>query len=974
MFKSFTKFHFILISLTFFLYVNNLSAQSVTIRGSVIDAVTKDPLPGANIILMGTSIGAASDNEGKFIIRNIPAGSYNIKASYVGYESSDLKVSLKNGGTFNTEFKLNPVGIKGQTVTVTAQASGQNEAINQQLSSVQIKNVVSLARIRELPDANAAESVARLPGVSIIRQGGEGAEVVVRGLSPQYNQITIDGMQLPGNVVSADPNSQSTFTGGRGTNLSMISSSMLGGIEVIKAITPDMDAAVLGGVVNFALRTAEKNKANRPTFEIQTQGGYEALKNVYNNYLLVGSFEQRYFGQSLGLFLQGSTERRNLSANQLGVNYFLNDKTHGDLGIPDLVSMALTDVYRIRKRNDVTAVLDYENSQTQLKFMNFFSESDTKPITRSESISPSANDMFYSALDSETKLNTIANLLSIKQDIPIFHIDAKFSHTYSESRNPYDLSFTFWQQNAGLSGLGNISKLSPQALESLAKPDETIARLETIKQSSNFVRNRALTAAVDLQTESLVSNLFTAKLKFGGMYQYRKRSYDFNYGVGPNISLGGGNTVSRILQAYPNMQTYGSSVTVTNFIDPSYSFGNFLDGKYSINYPINVDFMRTIYNLVRVGASPESFQNNKQESIIYDYHGTEKKSAAYIMATVNVGGLFTILPGVRYQNLTTSYFAYRTEQIPGGYKYKDTTVTKPNGYWLPMVHLIYKPFGWLQVHFAYTNTLNYPDFNTIVPRYNIGQASIMYNNYNLKTATSENYDLVVSAYNNEIGLFTIDGFKKRIENLVFPSTIYIKDLSAYPDLPQNRSQTYEFSTFVNNSRPIDVWGIETDWQTHFWYLPEPFSWIVFNVNYTHIFSQATYPKSELNIVYNPDGTFTKTILDTFYTTRLLNQPNDIMNFAVGIDYKGFSGRLSLLYQDNVFKKPDFWMQNRVNSAKYVRWDLSLRQELPWYGIQLFLNLNNISGEDDTDINQKTGFPVNIQKYGMTSDLGLRVKI
>ncbi|MEJ2615589.1 MAG: TonB-dependent receptor, partial [Ignavibacteriaceae bacterium] len=300
---------------------------------------------------------------------------------------------------------------------------------------------------------------------------------------------------------------------------------------------------------------------------------------------------------------------------------------------------------------------------------------------------------------------------------------------------------------------------------------------------------------MDLQTQYVFSDFLTAKIKFGGMYQYRERSYDYSYGLGPNISLGGGNTVAKILKYYPWMQTYGSSVTVTNFIDKGYSFRNFLNGDYSIVYPIDVNFMHNIYELVRVGASRESFQNVKNISSVFDYNGNEKKSAAYFMVNFNLGGMLTILPGIRYQNLTTSYFGHRTEQIPGGYKITDTTVTQPNGYWLPMIHLIYKPLSWMQVHFAYTHTLNYPDYSIIVPRYQIGTSAISYNNYNLKPATSENYDLVFSFYNNELGLFTLDGFKKKIENLIFASTTYMSDLSNYPDLPQSRNQLYEFNTF-----------------------------------------------------------------------------------------------------------------------------------------------------------------------------------
>ncbi|MEJ2615588.1 MAG: carboxypeptidase-like regulatory domain-containing protein [Ignavibacteriaceae bacterium] len=419
-----------------FLFLSTLSAQTVTIRGKVVDAVTKDPLPGANIILLGTSIGTASNNEGKFIIRNIPAGKYNIKTSYVGYKTNEFNTELKAGRIFETDIKLYPASIEGQTVTVTAQASGQNEAINQQLTSDQIKNVVSLARIQELPDANAAESVARLPGVSLIREGGEGSQVVIRGLSPQYNEITIDGIQLPGNVVSNNPNSQSSLMGDRATNLSMISSSMLGGIEVIKAITPDMDAAVLGGVVNFGLRKAVKGDS--PTFGLQIQGSHNELKNTTNDYMLVGSYEQRFFDQKLGLFLLGSIEKRDRSSNELGVNYQLNDKTHGDQGIPDLNSLSMTDVYRILERDGITAVMDYSHSSGEIDFYNFFSASNTR----------------------------LTNLISIKQDLPVFHVDLKLSHTYSENHNPGDLSFKFWQQNAGLSGMGNVSKLNPKKLAS----------------------------------------------------------------------------------------------------------------------------------------------------------------------------------------------------------------------------------------------------------------------------------------------------------------------------------------------------------------------------------------------------------------------------------------------------------------------------------------------------------------------------
>ena len=311
MFKRNKNFLIIIILLTLFFLIKNVSAQTATLRGLVVDSTSNEILPGANIILVGMSKGTASDNQGKFIIRKILPGDYKIKTTYVGYKENEIDLRLKAGRITEIVIKLNPVSLEGQTVTVTAQANSQIEAINKQLSSEQIINVISSEHIQKLPDVNAADVAARLPGISLIRHGGEGGELVIRGLAPQYNQITIDGIQLPPNIAVNGEFTQSTLVGDRSTNLSMISSGILGGIEVIKSITPDMDAAVFGGVVNFDLKKAVEDNSNSPSFELITQGGYNDLKNNYKNYRFSGTYQQRFFSQKLGVFLQSSFELRN---------------------------------------------------------------------------------------------------------------------------------------------------------------------------------------------------------------------------------------------------------------------------------------------------------------------------------------------------------------------------------------------------------------------------------------------------------------------------------------------------------------------------------------------------------------------------------------------------------------------------------------------------------------------------------------
>ena len=162
----------------------SLSAGTGTVSGKVADRGTGDPLPGANVMIQGTSIGASTDLDGKYSLTNVPAGRQSMRVTYVGYRTVTLDVTVGENATLAQDFHLVAQVLEGQTVVVTGQAKGQMEAINQQLSSSSIVNIVSADKMKELPDANLAESIGRLPGVSIQREAGEATKVVVRGLSP----------------------------------------------------------------------------------------------------------------------------------------------------------------------------------------------------------------------------------------------------------------------------------------------------------------------------------------------------------------------------------------------------------------------------------------------------------------------------------------------------------------------------------------------------------------------------------------------------------------------------------------------------------------------------------------------------------------------------------------------------------------------------------------------------------------------
>ena len=143
------------------------------IRGMVIDAQTGEPLPGANVVIKEFFLGTASKLDGEFVLSNVPAGTRTVSITYLGHQDKEVVVEVSAGETATIEVEMNIMAIQGEEVVVTAQIHGQRAAINQQLASNTVTNVISSEKMKELPDANAAEAIGRLPGVSLKRNAGE---------------------------------------------------------------------------------------------------------------------------------------------------------------------------------------------------------------------------------------------------------------------------------------------------------------------------------------------------------------------------------------------------------------------------------------------------------------------------------------------------------------------------------------------------------------------------------------------------------------------------------------------------------------------------------------------------------------------------------------------------------------------------------------------------------------------------------
>lgn len=383
------------------------------IKGVVKDAATGDMLPGANIFIDGTSLGIASDFQGNYKIENIPPGSYTLRIRYIGYQEEKQEIRVDPDQTLEINVKLFSATIEGKEVTVTAQAQGQMAAINQQLSSRSIKNIVASDRIKEVPDVNAAESIGRLPGVSLTRSGGEGSKIIVRGLSAQYTNIEVDGVRMTGNDLD------------RSVDLSIISSEMLDGIELSKSLTPDKDADAIGGTVNLRLKEAEEGLH----FNVLSLGGYNNPEKSFNNYKFSGDISNRFFDGKLGILLNLGLGRVIRSSDQFSANYTENIGLTNDLYT---TQATVGEIKRTRHRSNGSLILDFKTDFMKIKLNNYFSRMKDDIETRNNLFRFNNNDFRLEISDSHP-IESIQSH-SLHNAFSLFNTELNFDLSYSDTK------------------------------------------------------------------------------------------------------------------------------------------------------------------------------------------------------------------------------------------------------------------------------------------------------------------------------------------------------------------------------------------------------------------------------------------------------------------------------------------------------------------------------------------------------------
>lgn len=283
-----------------------------TIAGRVSNESTGDFLLGAIIRIEGTSLSTTTDATGFYTLQ-VPAGKHMMSVSYTGLDTDQQAVLVEAGRSLVKDVALNSGIYKLETFVVKSIREGTAAAIQNQRQAVNVKNVAAIDAFGN-PGAAVGELLQRLPGISVdIGGDGSAAGIMIRGMSQDFGSTLVDGnaMATSGGTSVAKVN---VYPG-------LVSTSNIASLELVKAVTPDMDGNAISGLINLKTKRAFERTPGRyitaTAGTIYTDGGqHKSLPGKDPADLDVVSFN---YSEVFSLFGR---------ANNLGVTASLN-LSHG---------------------------------------------------------------------------------------------------------------------------------------------------------------------------------------------------------------------------------------------------------------------------------------------------------------------------------------------------------------------------------------------------------------------------------------------------------------------------------------------------------------------------------------------------------------------------------------------------------------------------------------------------------------------
>ena len=814
----------------FFLLALAGYAQKGVISGKVLDADDKMPLPGAMLQLEGMNKYTVSDYNGRYEFLNVQEGSYTVKVTYIGYTAGTTNLSVTQGGNAVYNFALKASGTQLNEVVVGDILKGQAKALNQQKHNKNIGNVISSDQVGRFPDANIGDALKRVPGVTMQNDQGEARNIIIRGLAPSLNSVTLNGDRIP----SAEGDN-------RNVQMDLIPSDMISTIEVNKTLTSDMDADAIGGSVNLVTRATPNGERISAT----VAGGFMPIreKATYTAGLVYGN---RFFDDKFGAVLSGSYNNVDYGSDDVE-NEWVKDE-FGNEYIQDF-QIRKYDVQRIRR--SASLALDYKFNENNTIFANAIynwrDDRENRFRTTYDNIEAiydgediigfegRARRQTKGGVDNSRNKNrrlerqTVQNYSLRGEHLINSKLDLDWSANYSKAREyrPEERYIEYRQK-----GLDLFQDFSENKFPLVTATGEALDqfKFDSATENTNNTTESEFGAKVNIRIPFTIIPSEKGRFRTGLRLRMKDKMRNNNF-----FTYEPTNGDLDLLSGVPTSFFDGKGFNPGEKYVP----GTFASANYLGNLDLN-------------NATLFDKESDPSEFLAVNYNAKENIYAAYVRWDQDFNDKLSMVLGFRSETTHINYTGNRVldeEELEGEIS---TTNTYTN--LLPSISFQYNATKDLILRAAATTALARPNYYALAPYVNniAADREITAGNPDLDVTYSYNYDFMAENYFKSVGLISGGVFYKRLNDFIYnySDNQYTTEKFA-TDFPGqvNPIPAAENWSFVQsrNGKSVDVYGFEVALQRQLDFFESKF------LRGFGVYVNYTYTKSEAKGIADEDG-------------------------------------------------------------------------------------------------------------------------
>ncbi|TQV87030.1 TonB-dependent receptor [Aliikangiella coralliicola] len=784
----------------------------------------------------------------------------------------------------DTSIATNKPDVKKMTIIGTRLANRQSLSTKQ--DSTRIMDALTADDIGELPDINAADSFRRITGLNTLNDSDEGQFVVVRGISPGMNFVTLDGMAIA-----------SDHSDTRGINLETMPASAVASLEVYKNVSPDLEANSTGGNMNMTSYSAFERKDD--FLQIDFNLAKYSLDDVPDNDDgLSGDFKIDYsttLGENnqYGLVLAGVYSKKKRDEKKWDPRFRYIKNTGG-----------ADSAFRQRFNTaQYTNTWNRQGGTIKLEFSPGFH------------LHAYLQSYFYKLTEKEDR--DIWNITNEAGDNVIFNasgtastprargeVNYTFRPTYRQlSGNHFHFDFDFDRQHEISFDIaqskGGFKRPQHEVVWRTNTDNEALEALAyTYQENSDFPDWSFSNASFAENTDNYFFDVFKDKFtQVENRVTDIKADYNFNAsslssGLGVKIGVRHRRNKLKNNSQQSNVFWQGAaSLSLTAFSELNHftppHFDNIMPFQNEVSF-------FSFYN-----ATPDSFGTIAEDVAYFnqrdDFYHRETISSGYGLTQYNADN-WQIISGVRYES-TDNY-------SQGVLRNLDSLTVSSNDYkssssdWLPSISARYHVNDYLRIQAAWGRSLGRPELSDINAIESIktgeNEQIITRKNTTLKPSLSDNYDLSFEYYFDDDNLFSVALFKK--------------DIKRFPLFEQTQTSNPQtnVTTIINettNHASANIKGIEVSLiKNNFDFLPSAFDGLGLAGN-------ATWTKAKLNYL-DLQGNWSS-------INHLSHQPDFMANLIVFYNFWNELAELRLGYNytdhysdqvitDKSLREEDIW--------------------------------------------------------------------